>query len=108
MPTEPYDTSEESPYDTSKGPLTNPRNLDEDTPMVGGGTWRTLINRVAALEKEVALLKRDPTPPPQTLRKHCEKLENMIRATIRGVTRLSEGHSKGNLGLPSDEDWARF
>lgn len=34
------------------------------------------------------------------------ELTRLLKQTIRGVERLAQGHSKGNLGLPTAEDWA--
>lgn len=110
----------------------NPRNLNKDTPMVGEGTWRTLINRVDDLEKEVVLLKKDPTPPPQGIQdqisitnrilqdtRDCltrqideairlkmitDRHQDLFPVLVRSIERLSKGHSAGNLGLPSKED----
>lgn len=36
------------------------------------------------------------------------RLQRLLRQTVRGVERLSQGHSKGNLGLPTDEDWKSY
>ena len=37
--------------------------------------------------------------------KAITEMRSLLRQTIRGVERLAQGHSKGNLGLPSEEDW---
>ena len=35
-------------------------------------------------------------------------LQRLLRQTARGVDRLAQGKSRGNLGLPSDEDWKSY
>lgn len=35
-------------------------------------------------------------------------LTRLLKQTARGVERLAQGHSQGNLGLPTDEDWTGF
>lgn len=34
-------------------------------------------------------------------------LHRNLKQTARGVERLAQGHSSGNLGLPTEDDWSR-
>lgn len=125
--------STKGPYDASNPPVT-PKvyTSGPQSPEVFLGGPTTSSERLDALEKnwknhvaEVVSLKTSMVKLSGSLEgqdvqgtflqnsieeifRRLDELHRHLRATIRGVTRLSQGKSTGNLGLPMDEDWTEF
>lgn len=84
----------------------NPLNITGMNEPVGGTT--TTDERLSYLENRIEKYDAQTVSFLGSLANLSEalvKVERLLRQTARGCDRLAQGKSRGNLGLPSEEDW---